>query len=159
MSVVRTVRSRLLLGAAAWLLAAAAFAADALRQGAIEIGHPHARATAVGQSVGSGYLSLRNTGSGADRLVSAKSPIAATVELHSMRMEGDVMRMRQLDAVDLPAGQTVELKPGGLHLMLTGLKGPLKAGAVFDLTLVFEKAGSVTVPVKVEAPGMAGHRH
>ena len=129
--------------------------------GAIAIGHPFSRATSAGQAVGGGFLKLNN-GGGADKLVSASTPAAASVELHTMRMEGDVMRMRQLDAIELPAGQTVELKPGGLHLMLMGLKAPLKAGDMVPLTLKFEKAGEVTVQLKVEAPGGGkpeAHKH
>ena len=98
-----------------------------------------------GQTAGGGYLKLQNSGP-ADRLVGASAPVSSSVELHSMTMEGDVMRMRQLEAIDVPAGKTVELKPGGLHLMLMGLKAPLKAGDSFVLKLRFEKAGEVAVP-------------
>lgn len=146
--------------AAAALCAGPAFAHD-YKVGAIAIGHPFARATSPGQAVGGGFLTLNNGGA-ADKLVSAATPAATSVELHTMRMEGDVMRMRQLDAIELAAGQTVELKPGGLHLMLMGLKAPLKAGDMVPLTLKFEKAGEVTVQLKVEAPGAAkpeAHKH
>ncbi len=119
--------------------------------GAIEIGHPWARATAPGQGAGGGFLKLQNGGAG-DRLLGASAAVAERVEMHSMTMEGDVMRMRQLDAIDLPAGQTVALQPGGLHLMFMGLKQPLAAGSRFPMKLRFEKAGEVTVDVKVEAP-------
>jgi copper(I)-binding protein len=75
-------------------------------------------------------------------------------------MEGDVMRMRQVDAIDVPAGQAVELKPGSFHLMLMGLKAPLKAGDRFPLTLKFEKAGEVKVDVAVQTgPAAAEHKH
>lgn len=122
--------------------------------GAIGIERPQARATAAGQSMGGAYLTLVNRGA-ADRLVSARvgGGLAGSVELHTMSMQGDVMRMRQLDAIDLPAGGTVELKPGGDHLMLVGLKAPLKAGATFALTLKFERAGELTVQVPVKAVG------
>lgn len=147
----------------ALLVAAAVGSAAALahdyKLGAIAIGHPFTRVTSAGQAVGGGFLKLNNGGA-ADKLVSATTPAATTVELHTMRMEGDVMRMRQLDAIELPAGQTVELKPGGLHLMLMGLKAPLKAGDMVPLTLKFEKAGEVTVQLKVEAAGAAPeHKH
>ena len=134
--------------------------AHSFKVGAIDIGHPHARPTNAGQQVGAGYLKLSNQGA-ADRLLSATSPAAASVELHSMSMEGDVMKMRQVDAIDLPAGQTVELKPGGYHLMLMGLKTPLKAGDKLPLTLKFEKAGEVVVTVNVEHPktGDASGQH
>jgi len=79
-----------------------------------------------------------------------------------MKMEGDVMRMRQVDAIEVPVGQTVELKPGGYHLMFIGLKAPLKVGERFPMTLKFEKAGEVKVEVVVQAPGAAAepqHKH
>ena len=83
-------------------------------------------------------------------------------EMHEMAMDGSVMRMRQVDAIDLPAGQAVELKPGGLHIMLMDLKAPLKAGDTVPLTLRFEKAGEHTVQVPVRAAPAAaasGHGH
>lgn len=127
--------------------------AHGFRIASIAIGHPYARATVPGQPSGGGYLKLDNQGTTDDRLVGARAAVAERVELHSMSMEGDVMRMRRVDAVDVPAGRAVELKPGGLHLMLLGLKAPLKAGERFPLTLAFEKAGEVEVVVNVEAPG------
>ena len=139
---------------AAVALLSVAFAAPAhdFKLGAITIGHPYARATVPGQPAGGGFLKLKNNG-GDDRLLSASAGVSGTVELHSMSMDGDVMRMRQVDAIALPAGKTVELKPGGLHIMFVGLKAPLKVGDSFPLKLKFEKAGEVTVEVKVEAPG------
>lgn len=107
-----------------------------------------ARPTVAGQSAGGGYLKIAG-GATADRLLSASAPVARNVEVHSMEMEGDVMRMRPLDSVAVPAGQTVELKPGGMHVMFMGLAQPLKSGSSFPLTLRFEKAGDVTVQVKV----------
>jgi copper(I)-binding protein len=131
--------------------------------GTMRIGHPFARATAPGQPAAGGYLKLSNTGTAADRLVSVRAEVSNTVELHTMRMDGDVMRMRQVDAIEVPAGQSVELKPGGLHLMFIGLKAPLKAGDRFPLTLTFEKAGEVKVDVAVEAVAAAAapaeHKH
>jgi hypothetical protein len=133
---------------------ALAFAAHAHRYkvGEIDVGHPHARATAPGQPTGGAYLRLENRGTTADRLLSASTDVVASVEMHEMKMDGDVMRMRQVDAIDLPAKQAVVLAPGGLHLMLIGLKAPLKAGDRFPLTLRFEKAGEVKVEVTVDAP-------
>ena len=147
------------------VIAAASVAAHAhsYKIGAIDIGHPYARATAPGQPTGGGFLKLTNKGDAADRLVSASAAVSSRVELHSMKMEGDVMRMRQVDAVDVPAGETVELKPGGLHIMFVDLKAPLKAGDSFPMTLKFEKAGEVTVDVKVEKvkaePAAHQHKH
>ena len=130
-------------------------AAHGFTLGAIAIGHPWARATVPGQPSGAGYLSLDNRGTAADRLVSARAAVSERVELHAMWLDGDVMRMRQRDAIDLPAGGKVEFKPGGLHLMFVGLRAPLKAGDKFPLTLTFEKAGTVEVVVNVEAAAPA----
>jgi periplasmic copper chaperone A len=138
-------------------LAALAAQAHSFKLGAIEIGHPYARATAPGQPSGGGYLSLSNAGAN-DRLLSASAEVSKAVELHTMSMEGDVMRMRQVDAIELPAGKKVELKPGGLHIMFIGLKAPLKQGDKFPLKLKFEKAGEVTVEVSVEVPEPS-HKH
>ena len=136
------------------VLSAFCFVAHAhtFKLGEITIGHPYARATAAGQASGGGYLKLENKGAD-DKLLSASADVAASVELHSMSMEGDVMRMRQVDGVALPKGKTVELKPGALHIMLVGLKAPLKDGDKFPMQLRFEKAGEVTVTVNVEAGG------
>ena len=135
-------------------LAFATFFAQAheFKAGAITISHPYARATAAGQPSGGGFMTFVN-GGGNDKLLSVSAAVSKTVELHEMKMEGDVMRMRQVDGVELPAGKTVELKPGSFHLMFIGLKSPLKAGDSFPVKLKFEKAGEVTVNVKVEAPG------
>jgi len=131
--------------------------AHEFKLGDIRIGHPYARATVPGQT-GGAFLKLDNAGAD-DKLLSAQTELASRTELHSMAMEGDVMRMRQVDAIALPTGKTVELKPGGLHLMLFGLKAPLKSGDKFPLTLRFEKAGEVTVTVNVEAAGADHSTH
>ena len=141
-----------LIGAAALALATCAAHAHEFKAGAITLGHPYARATAVGQPTGGGFMKLIN-GGGNDKLLSVSAEVSKTVELHEMKMEGDVMRMRQVDGIELQAGKTVELKPGGYHVMFIGLKAPLKAGDSFPVKLKFEKAGEVTVDVKVEAPG------
>lgn len=118
------------------------------------------RPTVQGQSSGGGYLRIDNRGGAADRLVGARSPAAVSTELHQMSMDGDVMRMRRIDAIDVPAGGSVELKPGGHHLMLTGLKAPLRAGSNLDLVLQFEKAGEVKVRARVgTGPADGGHDH
>jgi periplasmic copper chaperone A len=139
---------------ALWATALCAHAQD-LKHGHLTITQTYARATVPGQSAGGGYLKLHNKGP-ADRLIAASTPVSTAVELHSMTIEGDVMRMRQLDAIELPAGKTVELKPGGMHLMLMGLKAPLKAGDNIALKLKFEKAGEVTVQAKVRAADGSG---
>ena len=146
----------LLTGLALATLAWSASAHD-YKAGEIAIGHPWARPTVPGQAGGGGFLTLENKGA-ADRLLSAKSDVAKSTELHEMKMEGDVMKMREVGAIDLPAGQTVALKPGGYHVMFMGLKAPLKVGTSFPMVLKFEKAGEVTVQVNVETgQGGAGH--
>jgi len=144
------------------VLGLASLFADAheFKLGAITIGHPYARATAAGQPIGGGFMKLVNAGA-ADKLVAISADVSKSVELHTMTMEGDVMRMRQVDAIELAAGQTVELKSGGYHVMFVGLKAPLKAGDKFPAKLKFEKAGEVDVTFNVEAPaaGAAEHKH
>ncbi len=133
------------------LLASLPASAHEFTLGKIRIGHPYARSTAPGQSAGAAYLKLENTGSEADRLRSASCAEAEHVELHTMEMSGDVMKMRQIDDIPLPPGAKVEMKPGsGTHLMLMGLKAPLKVGQKFPLQLEFEKAGKVEVMIHVE---------
>ena len=96
------------------------------------------------------------------KLVSASSPAAGVVEVHEMKMEGDVMRMRAIPGLDLPAGKAVELKPGGYHVMLMDLKAPLPKDSSIPLTLVFRDAKGVEsrmelkVPVAAQAPGQMG---
>jgi copper(I)-binding protein len=123
-----------------------------------------ARPTVAGQRAGGGFLKITG-GAAADKLLSASAGVSKTVELHTMEMDGNVMRMRQIAAIDVPAGGTVELKPGGRHVMFMGLAQPLQAGTRFPLTLRFEKAGEVKVDVQVaaQAPGgaqpAAEHKH
>jgi len=132
---------------AATLLAAAALAQA---QNAVKVDKAWARPTVAGQAGGGGFLTIVGGGS-ADRLLSASAGISKSVELHKMEMDGNVMRMRAVDAIDVPAGGTVELKPGGLHVMFIGLNKTLKAGERFPLTLKFEKAGELKVDVQVAA--------
>jgi periplasmic copper chaperone A len=102
-----------------------------------------ARPTVAGQQGGGGFLSI--TSPVADRLIGGSTAAAERFELHSMAMKGDVMEMRQLDSIELPAGKTVSLNPGGMHVMFLGLKQPLAAGSKVPVTLKFEKAGDVKV--------------
>ena len=150
----------LLAGLAAFTLGAASLLAHAedFKLGALTVSRPYARATAPGQPVGGGFMTIANKGAD-DRLLSATAKVAKSVELHSMSMEGDVMRMRQVEGIALPAGQSVELKPGALHMMFMGLKAPLKAGDKVPVTLKFEKAGDLTVRISVQAPGAGAPAH
>ncbi len=135
----------------------------ALAQTAPKVLEPWARPTVQGQAGGGGFLKIVG-GAAPDRLLSASADVAASVELHTMTMDGDVMRMRQVSDINVPAGKTVELKPGGLHIMLIGLKAPLANGSSFPLKLKFEKGGDVVVDMKVmsrpaAADPHAGHKH
>lgn len=113
----------------------------------VKVEQAWARPTASGQQGGGGFLSI--TSASADRLLGGSTPLAERFELHTMAMKGDVMEMRQLDAIELPAGKTVEFKPGGLHVMFLGLKRPLALGSRVPVTLKFEKAGDVKVEFDV----------
>jgi copper(I)-binding protein len=152
--------TRISLAGGALLLAAglsgfdapAAFAHD-YKLGALSIGHPWARASAGPARNGAAFLVIENTGA-ADRLIAVSGEVSERAELHHHMMAGDVMKMRRVEAVEVPANGTAALQPGGLHIMLIGLKQPLQEGERFPLTLTFEAAGEVTVEVAVE--GVAG---
>ena len=123
---------------------------------------PWVRGTVAQQSATGAFVQLSSKQGG--RLVAVSSPAAARVEIHEMAMQGDVMRMRAVAGLDLPAGKVVELKPGGFHLMLLDLKRPLKAGDTVPLTLVIEGAGqqreTLDIKAKVRALGTtAEHKH
>ncbi|MFN3565651.1 MAG: copper chaperone PCu(A)C [Burkholderiaceae bacterium] len=143
-------------------LAAASFAAFAHnhghRAGDLTIEDAWARASAGGQTNGAAYLKIKNAGA-TDKLIAASAPVAEVVELHTHAMDGTTMRMRKVDAIDVAGGATTELKPGGLHVMLIGLKAPLKAGTKFPLTLKFDRAGEVKVDVEVRTTAPAQHKH
>jgi periplasmic copper chaperone A len=139
--------------ALALLAFAAASAVWAQTKGDLEIDHPWARATPPGASVGGGYVTVRNGGDAADKLVGASSPAAHQVQLHVMRMDNGVMRMRQVPSFKVPAHGELTLKPGGNHLMFLGLKRPLKPGEKVPVKLRFEKAGEVDVQLEVGAMG------
>jgi len=98
------------------------------------------------------YMILQNPGKDLDRLVGVKCDVAKTAELHMSQTENGVTSMKQVEAIDIPAGGETELKPGGLHIMLIGLKQDLKAGDLVQLTLDFEKSGTVLVEAEVRAP-------
>jgi len=148
-------RRRFALAALFALLAIPALALD-YKLGAIEINHPWTRATPPTAQAGGGFLVLTNTGTTPDRLIAVKSPAADKVEIHEMKMDGNVMRMRELDkGLEIPPGATVELKPGGFHIMFMGLKAPFAKDTKVPLTLVFEKAGSIVVELPVAAMGAA----
>jgi hypothetical protein len=119
---------------------------------------PWSRATAPGAETGILYLSIANKGAMADRLVDVSTDVAATAEIHESTMgSGGVMKMEGMGkGVALPPGKTVTLKPGGMHIMLMGLKRQLKAGDTVPLVLTFEKAGKVSANAEVTTAGAAG---
>jgi hypothetical protein len=127
---------------------------------AVEVSEAWARATTSSARVGGVFLTMKATGA-TDRVVSASSPVAEKVELHETIRDGDVMRMREVPALMVPAGEAVVLKPGSYHIMLIGLKRPLNRGETFPVTITFEKAPAVTATVTVQAAGAGGmgHRH
>jgi copper(I)-binding protein len=147
------------LAAAAALAVPIAFAAES-----VKVANAWVRAPVSGQKTAAAYLELT-----ADRnlaLVAAGSPAAGRVEMHSMTMDGGVMRMRALPRVDLPAGQTVRLAPGGTHLMLLELKQPLKPGDKLPLTLSLQPSEptassltTITVEAEIRAAGTSSHSH
>ncbi|MGY5804821.1 copper chaperone PCu(A)C [Rhizobium sp. LEGMi12c] len=133
----------------AFLSSSLAFAED-IKIGNLTIAAPYVRAMVPGAPVGGGYMTITNTGNADDRLVAASSPRAATVQIHEMKMDNDVMIMRELaDGLAIPAGKTVELKPGGYHVMFMKVAEPFLQGQTVRATLRFEKAGSVDVDFPV----------
>ena len=141
---------KILAFAAGLVVASAALAQPAQ----LEVNNAWAGATPGKAENGVAFLTIQSPT--ADRLVSASSPVAKKAELHTMSMQGMVMKMRPITGLDIPAGQPVTLKPGGEHIMLMGLDQPLHEGQSFPLTLDFEKAGPRIVTVTVEKAGARG---
>lgn len=130
-----------------------------ITSGDIKISHPWARPSLAAKvRNGVSYMTIHNSGTGSDRLIGVSTHIADRAELHAHEMKGDVMKMRALDAIDIPAGGMVEFKPGGLHIMLFGLKTPLKKGLSFPMRVKFESAGEVDLMVVIEAGTSGGGR-
>lgn len=144
---------RLLAAALLTTLSIAAQAAD------VSIGDPYARAVPPGQPNSAVFMSLENLSDRDQSLVAAESPVSEIVELHTHVEEGGMMRMRRIDKIDIPTGETVTLQPGGLHVMLIGLKQPLDAGDTVDLTLVFEDGSRSTVQAPVRRIEMQHMKH
>jgi len=131
----------------AFILATALAGSTAHAQ--VTVDKPWVRTTVAQQTTTAAYLTITSSQGG--RLVSASSPVAAAVDVHEMKMAGDMMKMRAVDALALPAGKPVEFKPNGYHLMMTGLKAPVKAGDVVPITLVVEDAKGKRETVDVKA--------
>lgn len=137
--------------AALLAFSASAFAHDGTTHlGPINISQPLSRATLPNAPVGGGFMTIENTGAEADRLVSITSPASPDVQIHEMAMQGDVMKMRKLaDGLEIGAGETVTLAPGGLHLMFMGITQRFVEGETVPVTLTFEKAGTVELELPV----------
>ena len=131
------------------------FAQDA-KVGGIVVNGAYTRATVPGQAAAGGFMKITSSGA-ADQLISATSTVSDDVQLHTMTMDNNVMRMREVKQIDVPANGAVELKPGGLHIMFMNIKAPLKAGELVPVKLKFAKAGEVEVKMPVNAPGAHGH--
>lgn len=137
------------------LLAAQSALAHEYKAGDLEIEHPWARMTPAGATVGGGYMTIDNHGAAADKLTAVTAEVADHVEIHQMSEKDGVMTMRMVEGgVEIPANGKLSLAPGGYHLMMIGLKQPLKQGTRVKGTLTFEKAG--TVPVEFAVEGMGG---
>ncbi|AWM01531.1 copper chaperone PCu(A)C [Bradyrhizobium amphicarpaeae] len=159
----KTISKNVLLAAFALAISAAPALADDVKAGDLVISQPWSRATPGGAKVAGGYLVIENKGTAPDRLIGGSADIAGKFEIHEMAVENGVMKMRAFDkGLTIEPGKTVKFAPGGYHLMLEELKGPLKQGDKVPVTLQFEKAGKVAVSLDVQgvgaqAPGGAGH--
>ena len=133
------------------ILLAAAMFASAAAHAQVTVADPWVRTTVAQQTTSAAYMTITSANGG--KLVDASSPVAASAEVHEMKMAGDMMKMRAVDALPLPAGKPVQLKPNGYHMMLMGLKAPIKPGEVVPIKLVIEdaKGRRETVDVKATA--------
>lgn len=148
------------------ILASAPAVPAAVQAGSLRIAQPWSRATPGGARVAGGYLTVTNTGSAPDRLIGGSAAFAERVEIHEMATTNGVMTMRALpQGLTIAPGQTIELKPGGLHVMFMGLRSPLSQGQTVKVTLEFERAGKVELDFQVgsiggrSAPGGEHHHH
>ena len=135
---------------AAMALLHAAVPAREFTLGSVTIFEPWSRELPPNAPNGAAYFRVENSGGEPDRIVSARTDIAEAVELHTHDMDGGMMKMRQVESVEVPAGSEVRFKPHGLHVMLFGLREPLVDGTSYVLTVVFEKAGELDVSVDVK---------
>jgi periplasmic copper chaperone A len=143
---------RMLVTVIAIVLSASAMAAD-YKAGSIEIVDPWSRATPKGAQTAVGYMTIKNNGTTPDRLVGGSIDVASRFQLHSMVMENGVAKMRELNAVEIKPGQSLEFKPDSSHVMFVDLKRPLSKGDHISGTLQFEHAGKVQIEYEVQAIG------
>ena len=130
-----------------------------VERGDIQVRHPWSRATAPGAKVAVGYMEIRNNGAQPERLLSATTSVAQRVEMHITQRDGEVMKMRQVKAFEIPARERYALRPGGSHLMLVDITRPLKKGERFTMTLRFERAGELELELEVQELGSRHPRH
>ncbi|MEM1378113.1 MAG: copper chaperone PCu(A)C [Pseudomonadota bacterium] len=143
---------KLILTSAIAIMTAGTALAHEYKVGDLVIDHPVARATPANAPVSAGYMTITNNGSEDDTLIAATAPFSANVELHEMAMDGDVMKMREIDGgIVIPAGESVKLMPGGLHVMFMGMQQQLNEGETYEGTLTFENAGTINVTLNVES--------
>jgi len=149
-----------LLAVCVTLLTSLSLGAQEVRGSNIAVSGAYSKATVAGQMASSGFMKITSTGI-SDQLVGVSSQVAGEVQLHSMSMEGNTMKMRQINSIDIPANSTVELTPGGLHLMFMGLKTQLKVGDTVKIKLKFASSGEVEVnlPVQAVSPDQSMHNH
>lgn len=140
--------ARYILGVCGMLGASVALAADTT----LTITEVWARESPPAVTNGAAYMTITNRGPASDRLIAVSGDVAETIELHTHIREGSVMTMRRVEAIALPPGVQTVLQPGGLHMMLMGLKQPLVAGHRFPVRLRFERAGEITVDIPVRKP-------
>lgn len=151
-----TKTARAIAMATALMLMAAPGMAHDVTTGDLTIRHAKARPNLPNRPTAA-YMTIANAGTAGDRLISASTTAFGTVELHTVEKDGAIMKMKPVDAIEIPAGGAATLAPGGLHLMLFDGAENHKVGDTFPLELVFEKAGEVTITVKVEKIGHRGH--
>ena len=144
---------------AASALAGPAIAANSYVRGFLQVSHAWIRATPPGAEVAAAYLDVRNTGKEKDRLIGASTPAAERVELHVMSHEGGVMKMREVQGLDVPARKHLVLSPGGAHLMLVGPRKNFAKGQRIPLVLRFERGGDVNVQLEVRTVAPAKPHH
>jgi copper(I)-binding protein len=125
----------------------------------IEVAEAWSPETPPGASVAAGYMTIRNGTAADDAIIAMESPVAGAVEAHTMTMEEGMMRMRKIENLEVPAGKSVVLEPGAMHLMLIDLKDPLAAGGRYPLTLTFKVAGKVQTEMEIRGSGGAKDDH
>lgn len=123
----------------------------------IEVDHVWARASTMVSKAGAAFLTITNTGNVDDKLIGAKATVSKKTEIHTHIHDNGIMKMRKVDFIDVPANNTIKLKPGGDHVMFMGLNQPLAENSQFPVTLIFEKAGEKTVIVNVRKLGAMKH--